>query len=102
MDTIGCFKKSGRCFRPESMLVTHTEMNGNRRQQLAGSPGLAGAAQFVGCVPSLFGFRCWLRAERDVVMASVSSRLEKQGQCVLYFTNKKSEKENKVARRFPC
>lgn len=85
------------------MPVTHTEMNQNCGWQLAGSsPGpCRGSTVCSLCfLLVLIGFLCWLRADRDVVVASISGRLKKQDQYVVHFTNEKLEKENKVAHWF--
>lgn len=42
------------------------------------------------------GFLCCLRADRDVVVASISGRLEKQDQRVLHLIDGKLEKGNKL------
>lgn len=80
MDTIGCFKKSCLCFCLKSMPVTQTDRNGNGRWRPEGGPGprLSTAVCSSCFLLGLIRFLCWLRADRDVVMASVSGWLKKK------------------------
>lgn len=107
MDTIGCFKKSCLCFCLKSMPVTQTDRNGNGRWRPEGGPGprLSTAVCSSCFLLGLIRFLCWLRADRDVVMASVSGWLKKkkkQDQHVLHFPNENTGKKQRLPSEHRC
>lgn len=107
MDTIGCFKKACLCFCLKSMPVTQTDRNGNGRWRPEGGPGprLSTAVCSSCFLLGLIRFLCWLRADRDVVMASVwliKKKKNKQDQHVLHFPNKNTGKKQRLPSEHRC